>query len=35
MQEKLPDEWKKSIICPIHKGDLLECAKLQGHIIVK
>jgi hypothetical protein len=26
MHEKLPDEWKRSIICPIHKSDLLECA---------
>jgi hypothetical protein len=27
MQEKLPDVWKRSIICPIRKkGDLLECA---------
>jgi hypothetical protein len=26
MQVKLPDECKRSIICPIHKGDLLECA---------
>jgi sorting nexin-29 len=31
MQEKLPDVWKRSIICPIHKkGDLLECANYRG-----
>jgi sorting nexin-29 len=29
--QKLPDEWKRSIICPIHKnGDLLECANYRG-----
>jgi hypothetical protein len=31
MQEELPDEWKRSIICPIHeKGDLLECANYRS-----
>jgi hypothetical protein len=30
-QEKIPDEWKRSIICPIHKmGDLLERANYRG-----
>jgi sorting nexin-29 len=30
-QEKIPDERKRSRICPIHKkGDLLECANYGG-----
>jgi hypothetical protein len=30
-QEKIPNEWKRSIICPIHKnGDLSECANYRG-----
>jgi hypothetical protein len=30
-QEKIPDEWKRSIICPIHKkGDFFECANYRG-----
>jgi sorting nexin-29 len=30
-QEKIPDEWKRSIICRIHKkGDLVECANYRG-----
>jgi sorting nexin-29 len=29
--EKLPDEWKRSIICPVHKkDDLLECVNYRG-----
>jgi hypothetical protein len=29
--EKIPDEWKRSITCPIHKKrDLLECANYRG-----
>jgi hypothetical protein len=30
-QEQIPDEWKRSIICPIYKkGDLLECTNYRG-----
>jgi hypothetical protein len=30
-QEKILDEWKRCVICPIHKnGDLLECENYRG-----
>jgi hypothetical protein len=30
-QQKIPDEWRRNVICPIHKkGDVLECANYRG-----
>ena len=28
--EKLPEEWKESIILPIHKGDKTDCSNYRG-----
>jgi hypothetical protein len=28
--EKLPDQWKESIIVPIHKGDKTDCSNYRG-----
>ena len=29
-KEKLPEEWKESIILPIHKGDKTDCSNYRG-----
>jgi hypothetical protein len=30
IKEKLPDQWKESIIVPVHKGDKSDCSNYHG-----